>query len=393
MMKKYIKFLMVGFLIFLGLMLIQICTNKVMAYSIYSTYKYNDLTYKWDSTGYWKVYGVYEENAYDITIPDYIDGYPVKEIMNLAFAYNDNVTSIIIPNTIESIGKSAFWDCGGIENIIIPSSVKSIGADAFSFCSNLSYVELNEGLETIGAEAFRNNKKLHSIIVPDSVKFIGIDAFNMNFGSQKITLYGSKGSVAEAYANKYDYITFIDKDMPFSDVSGNSWYYNAVKYVFSKGIMTGFTDTEFGPEDKLTRAMFVTVLYKKEGAPYASPVNQFVDLYSGAYYCSAVTWAVNNKIISGYDSTHFGPDDLITREQMAVILQQYCKYKGNAARSTGDLTKFPDYKSVSNYAIWGMKWAVGAGVISGSNGKLVPRAYATRAEVAAMIQKYCYSYE
>lgn len=389
-MKKSIKFLMIFALVFIVAMLTQMFTNSAMAYT---TYIYGNLEYKWNSTGYWIVDDIYNEDVYNLTIPARINGWPVKEMDDYALAFCSNLVYVSIPNTMEKIGANAFDGDDGLEEIIIPSSVKTIGSEAFDSCRNLSSVKLNEGLEMIGAEAFRNCEALRSIVIPSSVEFIGVDAFNTHYGRQPITIYGSRNSVAETYANKNDYAIFVDKDMPFMDVPSNSWYYNAVKYVFSKGIMTGFTDTEFGPDAKLTRGMFITILYKKEGAPYASPVNQFVDLYSGAYYCSAVTWGVDNGIISGYDSRHFGPDDLITREQIAVILQQYCKYKGNSARSTGNLTTYSDYKNVSSYATWGMKWAVGSGVITGSNGKLNPRSYATRAEAAAMIQKYCYSYE
>ena len=392
-MKKSIKILIAFLFVFIICMLAQMNTNKVMAYSTSSTYIYGDLKYKWSSSGYWIVYDIYNEDVYNLTIPARINGYPVKEIREYGLAFCSNLVYVSIPNTIEKIGASAFYGDDGLEEITIPSSVKTIGSEAFGSCDNLSSVKLNEGLEMIGSEAFYYCESLRSIVIPSSVEFIGVDAFDIGYGREEITIYGAKNSVAESFANKYDYITFVDKDMPFADVQSNSWYYNAVKYVFSKGIMTGFTDTEFGPEDKLTRAMFITILYKKEGAPYASPVNQFVDLYSGAYYCSAVTWGVKNGIISGYDSRHFGPDDLITREQIAVILQQYCKYKGNSAKSTGNLTQYSDYRNVSDYATWGMKWAVGSGVITGSNGRLNPKSYATRAEAAAMIQKYCYSFK
>lgn len=393
-MKNITKFLLVFVLIFIISILIQSNFNYSMAtYNTYTDYYIGDVILNWNNNGYFVVDGVSDDSLYNITIPEEYGLYPVKEIDSSAFFANQNIVSINIPNSIEKIGKWAFYDCNALESVTIPSSVKAIGPAAFGSCENLSTVNLNEGLENIGAEAFMGAEKLRIIIIPSSVQFIGLDAFDIGYGYKNITIYGAKNSVAETFANKYDYITFIDKDMPFQDVSADSWYYNAVKYVFANRIMTGFTDTEFGPESKLTRAMFITILYKKEGSPYASPVNQFVDLYNGAYYCSAVTWGVNNNIISGYDSTHFGPDDLITREQIAVILQKYCKYKGQDASSTGDLTKFSDYNKVSNYAIYGMKWAVGKNVITGSNGKLLPQGEATRAEAAAMIQKYCYNFK
>ena len=394
-MKKSIKFLMIFVLVFIISMLTQICTNEVKAAAIFNTsdtYIKGDLYYKWSSGEYWIVDEVRNDYVYSITIPSELWGYPLKAIASYSFAFNDNLTSVTIPNTIEIIGSSAFSGCDGLESITLPSSVTTLGQYAFGNCQNLSYVKLNEGLEMIGAESFYWCSSLKTIVIPSSVEFIGVDAFYGGYG-HSLTMYGSRNSVAETFANKYDYITFKDKDMPFSDVSSNSWYYNAVKYAYSKGIMTGYTSTKFAPNDKITRGMFIMVLWKKEGSPYASSINQFVDVGNNDYYASAITWGVNNKIISGYNSSYFGPTDYITREQIAVILQQYCKYKGDNAKSTGNLTGFSDYKNVSSYATWGMKWAVGSGVITGSSGKLQPKANATRAEVAAMMQKYCYSFK
>lgn len=150
------------------------------------------------------------------------------------------------------------------------------------------------------------------------------------------------------------------------------------------------TATTFSPDMKLTRGMLVTILHNMNGKPNVATKNKFPDVQdSTMYYYKAVNWAVQNKIVSGYDNGKFGPDDLITREQLAVILWKYSKYKGTYKEQTADYSKFGDSKNISDFAKKGMNWAVGTGVITGSNGKLLPTGTATRAEAVSMLYKYC----
>ena len=180
------------------------------------------------------------------------------------------------------------------------------------------------------------------------------------------------------------------RGIPFTDVPSNSWYEGAVKYVYNNNIIKGTNAYTFAPEDKLTRGMLVTILHRMEGMPYVSGESKFSDVKdTNAYYYVAVKWATSNKIVSGYDNGRFGPNDSITREQLAVMLNNYCRYKGKYKTVNANLTKFKDASKISSYAKWGMNWAVGSGVITGSNGYLNPQGTATRAEAASMIYKYC----
>jgi len=184
--------------------------------------------------------------------------------------------------------------------------------------------------------------------------------------------------------------------LPFKDVKKESWYYNAVKYVYKNDIIKGYNDTTFAPNDNLTRGMMVTILYRMEGEPKISGTPTFPDVQdSKKYYYKAVKWATDNKIVNGYENGNFGPNDNIQRQQLAVILNKYAKYKGKDVSKTDDLKGFTDSNKISSYAVSQMKWAVGAGVISGNDNKqtgertLNPKGEATRAEVAAMMEKYC----
>ncbi len=177
----------------------------------------------------------------------------------------------------------------------------------------------------------------------------------------------------------------------FSDVSTSSWYYNAVKYVFDNNIIKGYDNTTFAPNDNLTRGMLATILYRMEGEPAISGKPKFPDVQdSKQFYYKAVKWATDKGVVAGYNTGKFGPNDNITREQLAVILNRYAKYKGKNVSATNDLKKFSDVSKISDYAVSSMKWAVGAGVITGNdNGTLNPKGNATRAEVSAMMEKYC----
>jgi hypothetical protein len=179
--------------------------------------------------------------------------------------------------------------------------------------------------------------------------------------------------------------------LPFKDVSVNDWYYNAVKYTYFNKIISGYNSTTFAPNDKVTRGMIVTILYRMEGSPNNDGKSRFTDVNSSEWYAKAVKWAVNNGIVHGYDGTNrFGPNDNIIRQDLAGILRNYAKYKKKNVNVTADLTKFKDYKKVDSYANASVQWAVGKGVITGNtDGTLAPKGNATRAEAAAMIQKYC----
>ena len=176
--------------------------------------------------------------------------------------------------------------------------------------------------------------------------------------------------------------------LPFTDVAESAWYYDAVSYVYEKGIMTGTNDgTTFSPAMNLTRGMMARILYNLEGSPDLSGENlgyPFADVPGDAWYADGVYWARQNGIVNGYGNNTFGPEDPITREQMALLLYNYVSYKGGDLTASADLSTFSDGDRVSDWAEQAMKWAVGEGLINGSNNSLNPLGTATRAEVAQL---------
>ena len=177
--------------------------------------------------------------------------------------------------------------------------------------------------------------------------------------------------------------------LPFADVSGSDWFYNDVRYVYEKGIMDGTGADRFSPNVPLTRAMIVTILYRMAGSPSVSGSSDFTDVAAGKWFAKAVAWAAANGIVNGYGSGLFGPNDPVTREQLAAILYRYAVYGGMTAVTLEEnLGSFADTAQLSAYAIQAMNWAVGQGLINGSGSNLVPKAQATRAQVAAIIHRY-----
>ena len=175
----------------------------------------------------------------------------------------------------------------------------------------------------------------------------------------------------------------------FDDVSRSDWFYDDVRYVYENGIMDGTGAYRFAPNAQLTRAMIVTILYRMDGSPAMSGASDFKDVDSNKWFAKAVAWAAANGIVNGYGSGRFGPNDPVTREQLAAILYRYTAYRKASAASNGDnLASFSDLGTVSGYALESMNWAVGAGLLKGANGKLDPKANATRAQVAAIIHRY-----
>ena len=178
--------------------------------------------------------------------------------------------------------------------------------------------------------------------------------------------------------------------LPFTDVTSGDWFYDAVAYVYDKGMMEGTTDTTFAPAMNLTRSMIAQVLYNLEERPEAPGAAGFPDVAAGAWYADAVNWAAARGIVKGYDTGAFGPEDSVTREQLAAILYRYAQAKGYDTTKGGmAVREFSDSASISDWAQEAMAWAVNAQVLSGKgNGVLDPQGTATRAEVAQMLMNF-----
>lgn len=203
--------------------------------------------------------------------------------------------------------------------------------------------------------------------------------------TRNMTVYAGweKISADEEIVEEYEF--------PFTDVYDRDWFFSDVAYAAQNGLMRGTSGDKFSPYSTTTRAMIVTVLYRMEGEPDAGE-NSFIDVPDGEYYTDAVAWASENGIVNGYGQGRFGPNDSITREQLAAILYRYSVYKGYDV-SVGEDTNilsFNDIAELSDYAFTSMQWACGAGLIGGmGDGRLAPKGNATRCQIAAVLHRYC----
>ena len=179
----------------------------------------------------------------------------------------------------------------------------------------------------------------------------------------------------------------------FSDVQASDWFSNSVAFVCQNGLMVGTSQNSFSPNDTTTRGMMVTILYRTDGEPPASNQSHYADVPPSAYYAAPVSWASWYGIASGYTPESFGPEDNLSRQQLATILYRYATYKNFDVSARGNLVQFADRNQISDYAMDALSWANAVGLISGKSDQILdPTASTTRAEMAAILQRFCQKY-
>lgn len=307
----------------------------------------------------------------------------------------DSDITVKVNNDSKTVGKN-----NGTQSFTYtkPSSGGSSGSSSGKTTYKVTTSAVNNG----GVNASPSNAEKGAVITitlsPD--KGYKLDKLTVTDGSGKTVSTVKKSDTVYTFTMpasavkvgvSYVKATETPSETKFNDVSANDWFASAVDYVTGKGMMNGTADNTFSPKANTTRGMVVTVLYRLENQPSTSAAS-FTDVASGAYYANAVAWANANGIVSGYGSGKFGPNDKVTREQLAAILYRYAQYKKYDV-SVGEDTNilsYDDAQSISTYAIPAIQWACGAGVVTGKSGsKLDPKGNATRAEVAAMLMRFC----
>ena len=321
-------------------------------------------------------------------------GNGVTRIGQSAFEDCTSLTSITIPDGVISIGDEAFYDCTSLISITIPNSVTSVGNQAFYNCTWLTSVTIGNGVKSIGYSAFYNCSWLTSVTIPNSVTRIGKKAFGYYHDGHEerihgFTVYGNKGSEAERYANKNGF-KFAQAapapTMTFPDVRSGDWYYDAVKFNFERGYITGYSNGTFGPANNIQRQDFVLILARIAGADLSAYEGQnggFSDVQTGSYYASAVAWAKDTGVANGFSADNFGVGTFISREQICIML---CRYLNGSVLGNADtiLNAYPDGGNTSPWAKESVAWAVENGIV-GNAGYINPIGNAGRAEVAQII--------
>ena len=232
----------------------------------------------------------------------------------------------------------------------------------------------------------------------DGYKFVGwyadedltkpIDEITL---TQSTTIYAKWEKIEEEIEEEQEETTEQEETaVSFTDVRESDWFYKAVSYAVEHGLMSGMGDGTFSPNTPLQREMFATVLWNLEGNPTPNDVTPFLDVTSDKYYADAIAWASENGIVAGFGDT-FGVGVPITREQFAVMLHNYARYKGYDTTQGGmAIREFSDQERISDYAMTALTWAVNTHIINGmGDGTLAPQGQATRAEAATMLMNFC----
>lgn len=209
--------------------------------------------------------------------------------------------------------------------------------------------------------------------------------------SREKVVIPAKGHIDEDLDGRCDVCGQKDQSqsISFKDVKESDWFYDDVVYVYENGLMNGTGDDKFSPDITTTRGMIVTIIYRQEGGPAVSDPCPFGDVKTGSYYEIPITWAAENGIVKGYNEKKFGPEDSITREQMVTILYRYAQKKGMGFSGSWSFPlTFDDADAVSEYADEAMHWCIMKKIINGSNNKLDPQGNATRAQAAAILHRF-----
>ena len=295
---------------------------------------------------------------------------------------------------VAGIASNVFEDCTGLKSADL-TNAEYIGAYAFRNCVNLEKVAF--GKQTQFYEGtFSNCPKISKIYFSKELETIdgyflsGCDSVKDIYyeGSQEDW---NKVAIDPAAADKLKGVTMHYNHPTFFDVNDADWFYPYVSYVNEKGLMTGLKNTAFGAGQALARAQFAVILHRMNQEPEVEYTAKFKDVADQQWYTNAILWANSEGIVTGYsDSGLFGTSDNINREQMAVMMYRYAKYKGEDVSVQGEVGQFKDASSVSGFAKEAMQWAVGTGIITGKdNGtRLDPQGNASRAECATIIMRF-----
>ena len=377
----------------------------------------------------------------------------LKEIGSEMFKDCTSLTTVNIPDTVETVRNSAFENCTSLTSINLP--VRNLyggwSSGAFLNCKKLKTVYFNKKIQEIDEDVFRevpastltiygyagtaaksyantNGFKYIECTPVSSIKITGSNSvvmtksITLNATVSPTTAYNKKvkwtcsdekiatvdyysgvvtgkkpGQVvikAQAIDGTGVNATYTVKvkasDLPFVDVMMTDWFYDAVKYNYQKGLIAGMDSTHFEPYKKLSRGMLVTILWRMEGSPKYN-TKKFKDVTAEFWYYYAVNWAASKGIVNGYSNGKFGPNDNVTREQLASILMNYARYKGKNISARANTSKFTDFNKTESYFKNAVSWCVAKEIISGkSNGtKIDPKGKATRAEAAAMLKTFC----
>ena len=245
------------------------------------------------------------------------------------------------------------------------------------------------GTVTVSPTSAKEDQVVTITVTPDSGYELTALAVTDFFGNQVDISRNSDGTYSFVMPASQVTVSavFAPAQLPFTDVTEANWYYDEVYYVWANGLMQGTSATTFGPNVDTTRAMVVTILWRLEGEPASGYDMDYSDVAGGAWYAGAVRWATEHGIVNGSEG-QFYPGGTVTREQLAAMLYRYAQYKGYDLTAGGDLSGFADAGAVSGWAETSLAWAVGQGLLQGSDSQVDPQGSAIRAQTAAILMRF-----
>ena len=336
---------------------------------------------------------------------------------NLPLVYIADVQSVGDQEITVSVAVSnGTGICGGSMNLLYDSSFLRAAAyqqsdmlTGYILNANLSYAEDALRFSWAGSEELPQNGTLFTVtferltdesfeteIIIDKLKLGDAEGNKISCDSENGTVKYAKETASVGGGSHHSFNPkpaptdepAPSPNLPFTDVKESDWFYDAVRSAFGQGLMKGVSDTEFAPNVKLTRAMFVTILYRMEGEPVSGAAS-FSDVESGSWYEKAVAWANAEGIVRGVSQAEFAPDSSITREQMATVIYRYLTAgQEETEESPVDLSGYEDIGSVSDYALPAIRYCVREGILGGKTATtLNPGDGATRAETATVLTR------
>lgn len=339
-----------------------------------------------------------DSGSSSIIAPDGTKVPATVEVKNGAALTLPNGTVALDRETLIALGSAAQAD--GMASISIASADKSSLTDA-----QRKYLPKNGTILNISAQVQPKNGTATRVHALNGTASVSV-AYSLKSGENAahlVAYYLAEDGSFEKLPVIYDaatgkatfktthFSTFVithEYSSDFSDVNLRKWFYNEVNTALENGWFKGLTATKFGPDDGMTRAMLVQVLYRMSGSKAASTA-QFTDVADGKWYAEAIAWASENGIVNGFTDGRFQPDTLITRQQLAAILYRYDTYRGHTPQGSAALDGYADAASVESWAAEAMSWANGNGLVTGvTPTTLVPNGTATRAQVAVILSRY-----
>lgn len=350
-------------------------------------------------------------NTLQAAVDDAKDGQHISVDQNYKGSMTINVTGTARTFTIQAHGNNVVVanasgglvtlnNTGGLYTVQLTRDATAVGGTT----ADISVASgITNGTVTLSTTRAKANTKVEVTTTPAA----GYLTRNLTATARTADNKNTTVAVTKTADNKYTFTvptgatsitvtpTFaINTGMPFTDVEASDPYFEAVKYVYEHNpqLMNGMTATSFGGYGTITRGQVVTILYRLSGSPSVSSYSGFTDVNTSKYYAAPITWARNNGIVDGYGTT-FGPEDPITREQLAKILHDYSVFRGLNVSKTTSLNGYTDAGYVHSWALEGMQWSVANGIVGGTTTTtLSPGNSAQRYHAATMLMRYCKQY-